>query len=683
MKPVFACLFLFSQLFSGTLFAATPAFPKIVDETALNEKVDPCDDFYQFSCGTWIDNTVIPPEKKAVYRQSTPMADAVDVRLNTILDAYARGDYRTPATYATKLGDYYVSCMTADKNTVPAIQALKAKIQALRPLRTAKDFARIAATLQRYGVSLFSMMAMQDYNDSTSVIADIAQAGMVLKNPAYYLDSDKKSVETRLRYKDYVAQMFALLGATPEQAQQIAGIVLRNETRLATKAYSITDQSDPDKVNHVLSYAELRNLTPTFDWSTYLTSLAVPPTRFNVDEPEFIKNMDVVIREMSESDRLYYFAWQLMDHVAPFMGGRFEKAHFDFWGSYMTGAKAMPPRWKLCTEAAEQTLGYALAEAYEKTFDGQAIAAKTNSMIDEIKNMFVTDLQMLSTGAGAWIDGLTVREAIAKAQAIVRKVGGPDKFRDYSSLEVNRVSYLDNTLAVATFESKRDIAKIAKPVDKTEWQMMPWEVNAYYDRSNNEFVFPFGILQPPSLDLEASDGANYGAFGGGTIGHELTHGFDSAGSKYDMHGNLKDWWTPTTHIQFDKKAQCYAKQASQYAIKSVNLYVDGAQTLEENLADQGGVKLGYMVLDKILKGRPETPPWLGRYSERQQYWIAYAQSWCSKPTLEALRSQMKNDVHPPSEFRVNAVVMNRPEFAADFKCAAGKKMAPVNRCALW
>jgi predicted metalloendopeptidase len=280
------------------------------------------------------------------------------------------------------------------------------------------------------------------------------------------------------------------------------------------------------------------------------------------------------------------------------------------------------------------------------------------------------------------LDQDTYKGALEKIQLMGQKVGGPEKWRDYSQLEKQGSNFLFNTLYVTKFESHRDYKKIGGPVDRTEWYMMPWEFNAYYDPANNEFNFPFGILQPPSLDLTATEGANLGSFGGGTIGHELTHGFDNSGSQYDAHGNIKNWWTDATQKKFDGKAQCFINQASQYMIKDVGMTVDGSQTLTENLADQGGVKLGYLVLEKSLQQRPEGAMWNG-YTERQQYWIGYAQSWCTKSRPESLRVQMTSDPHPPAEFRVNGVLMNRPEFARDFKCASTAKMVPANRCSIW
>jgi endothelin-converting enzyme/putative endopeptidase len=343
----------------------------------------------------------------------------------------------------------------------------------------------------------------------------------------------------------------------------------------------------------------------------------------------------------------------------------------------------MPDRWKACTTEVENNLGYALAEAYVQTFDGEMIKSKTNLMIQEIKTAFEDDLVTLSQGAEAWLDLSTYNAALEKIRLMAQKIGAPEKWRDYSDLKISGPTLLNNSFSATQFEIRRDLIKIGGTVDKTEWYMMPWEINAYYDWGKNEFNFPFGILQPPSLDFTFSEGANLGSFGGGTIGHELTHGFDNGGSQYDAYGNLKNWWSKITAEQFEQRSQCFIQQANQYKIKEVDLAVDGKQTLTENLADQGGVKLGYMALQKNLQTRPEAPLWAGRFNERQQYWIAYAQSWCSKRRPESLRVQIASDEHPPEEFRVNGIVMNRPEFASDFKCAAGAPMNPVNRCSIW
>jgi len=366
----------------------------------------------------------------------------------------------------------------------------------------------------------------------------------------------------------------------------------------------------------------------------------------------------------------------------------FDQADFEFWNKHLRGEKEMKPRWKRCTQAIERTLGYALAEVYVKTVDTVTVRNKVESMIQWIKTTFKNDLNELSSGKGGWLDTTTRDEALKKLEVLAQKVGAPEKWRDYSalkteSLTTSNASFLTNDVKAVEFETRRDLGKIGKPVDRKEWDMMPWEINAYYDPAKNEFVFPFGILQPPSFDVRASDGANLGAFGGGTIGHELTHGYDNDGRQYDAKGNFKDWWTSDTKKKFEEKSQCFVQQANAYKIEEVGLNVDGKKSLPENLADQGGVKLGYLALSLAQSTRPHAKPWLGRYSENQQFWIAYAQSWCTKKRAEALRVQIKTNPHPPEEFRVNGVVMNRPEFARDFGCSVGSRMAPKNRCEIW
>ncbi len=674
-----------------SLMPATDHFPKILDETALKDGqqgrnlIDPCDDFYQFSCGSWIDETVIPADKKAVYRQVTPLDDASDKTLNKILEDYSHKDYSIPSTYATKLADVYLSCINIEKSTASALEIIKKEIAEINIAQSPQQLAKISARLNLLGAgAFFSFSPMQSLDDSTRVIGEIGQGGYALGERDYYFDSDAKSVEIRQRYQDYIAKVFSLLGNAAPQAKIIAAKIMKLETALASKAYSSADQGNPAKTNHPLGRQGLAKLAPNFDWNIYLKELRQESLiEINVDEPDFFTNLSSVLANESKVTLHQYLTWLLVNQYGSQMGGAFEQAHFGFWNAYMNGSKQMQPRWQVCTRAVSSSMGYALAEAYVKTFDGSVIKEKTNLMITQIKSAFSADLHALSTGPEAWLDEATIQEGLQKVEVMGQKVGAPDTFRNYDSLLTVANNFLYNSQSLVLFEQLRNFAKIGKPVIKTDWDMMPWEVNAYYDRANNEFVFPFGILQPPSVDLSASDGANFGSFGGGTIGHELTHGFDNNGAQYDSHGNLRNWWTPAIQQQFNAKAQCYVKQANAYTIQEVQLNVDGAQTLEENLADQGGVKLGYLALENILTTRPESNPWLGKYSERQQYWIAYAQSWCAKVTAESLRQRMTTDSHPPSEFRVNAVIMNRPEFARDFSCQSAARMAPVSRCSIW
>lgn len=684
-------------LFADSRASASPsqpvpaALPPILDETAIKDgldgraSADPCTDFYQFACGAWLDKTVIPNDKSGVSRQVTVASDNTDIILNGILSKYAQGDFTTSSRDQRKLADVYSSCLVVDQQTHRSLRFIKNQAAKIQAARTAKARAEVAAKLNLFGVSLFfGFGSTQDLNDSTKVIADIAQGGMSFTARDYYFNQDAKSVEIRQKFVDHVAKIFGLLGSTPKNALTMAVSVLKTETALATSAYSLEDSYDPSKTNHPMTPQALGSLTPLFDFKTYFKALSQASlTNVNVDEPEYLIGLNAVLQKTPAADLANYMIFRLADSMSSKMGGAFEKESFAFWSAYMNGAKQPLPRWKACTNFVQNFMGYALAEAYVKTFDGAEIKVRTEAMISNIKQTFIDDLDQLTHGPEAWIDDATLKGAVEKVDAINQKVGAPTKFRDYSLVKTTGANLLENSLRLNIFESQRSLSKIGRPVDKTEWGMMPWEINAYYDRSNNEFVFPFGILSPPSLDFTASDGANYGAFGGGTIGHELTHGFDNNGSKYDSHGNLRNWWTPSTIQKFKDKSQCYVDQANAYKVQQVDLNVEGLQTLEENLADQGGVKLGYEALDKIFSSRAEGPKWKGRYSERQQYWLGYAQSWCTKSTTESLRQRMSSDPHPPAEFRVNAVMMNRPEFARDFSCRAGAPMAPAQRCSLW
>ncbi|MGZ3672259.1 MAG: M13 family metallopeptidase [Bdellovibrionota bacterium] len=655
---------------------ADEPLPPIMDPAAIKDSVDPCEDFYQYSCGNWLDHTVIPADKSSVSRQVTVAMDSTDVNLNKILASYARGDFTPKATYSAKIRDFYTTCLNSEKLAPAATTAAKKRAAALRTYSSKAQFAAQIANMHLAGAGpLFGFGSAQDLDDSTKVIGDLGQGGIALGQRDYYLASDDKGREILAKYKEHISKIFELLGETNPDA---ADTILRIETELAKASYNLADQGNPSKTHHVMSTEDLTKLAPHFDWATYFKTIGNKYTKhMNVEEPEFFAALDHVLAATKKADLDTYLEWQFIHSISSRIGGPFEKEDFRFWSAYLAGAKEMMPRWKICTRAVEGSLGYALSEAYVQTFDGKSIKAKTEEMINEIKATFTSDLGELS-----WMDSATAAKAIEKVAAISQKVGGPEKWRDYHTLKTNSASYFENSLAVNRFESIRDVNKIGKPVDRTEWGMMPWEINAYYDRSLNEFNFPFGILQPPSLDLHATNGANLGSFGGGTIGHEMTHGFDNNGSQYDNKGNVKNWWSDTTLNQFLAKSACYVDQANQYKINLVGLNVNGKNTLEENLADQGGVKLGYAALDKELASRPEGAPW-GKFNERQQFWIAYAQSWCEQITAEHLRERMTTNVHPPAEFRVNAVIMNRPEFAADFSCKAGAKMAPVNRCSLW
>ncbi len=668
-------------------------FPEILDATAMKDgrnkhaAVNPCIDFYQFSCGSWLEEAKIPSDRGAISRQVTPMDDGTDIQLNKILETYGHSDFSISTPSAEKLRDFYLGCMNSTENAEQSLQWLKSEITKIQENHSNHDLAKIIAQLHLNGTdALFLFTSTKDFNDATRIIGDAGQGGISLTEPSFYITDhpNEKFQETLNTYQEHIMRIFLLLGENQANAHKISQSILKFETDLASRAYKLADRQDADKINHRLNRGGLIKLTPHFDWDTYFSELNLSDlTEINIDEPEFFEHLDQILTSTSQEDLNHYLIWQLAKRSAPKMGPEFEKESFSFWDTYLNGVKEMMPKWKKCTQSAQASMGYALAEAYVQTFDGKKIKSKAEEMIIQIKQAFSYELQSVSTGADPWMDQKTETFAQDKLNHISQKVGAPEKWQNYDALELTPTDYLKNSLNIAIFENHRELAKIGQPVDLSEWGMMPWEVNAYYEPSNNEFNFPFGILQPPSLDLKASDGANFGSFGGGTIGHELIHGFDNDGRKFDSYGNLKDWWTQETLDQFLLRTTCYINQGNNYKIEEVKMNIDGQQILNENLADQGGVKLGYVALDSILKHRSQAPLWSEKFTERQQYWIAYAQSWCTKYTPESLRHQLMTNEHPPAEFRVNAVLMNRPEFARDFGCSVGQPMAPATRCSMW
>lgn len=672
--------------------------PDILDSTALKDGTDgkqaiaACDNFYQFACGRWIENTKIPPDKSYVSHQNTAVMDKNDEMLRDTLLKMENGDPKLQTQASGHLLNFYNSCMNFSETKKAATTVLGLYLDKIASVQKKSELPVLAAQLQLMGTNaFFNFGSGQDPMSSNDVIGFFDQGTIGLPEPSYYFQQDKKSEEIRTRYIAHISKILSMSGITPARDKASAQTIFEIEKALASKAYSFDDRQDPGKTNHPIDLEALQKLSPQFDWRAFLEELKAPKTKLNMNEPEFFSHLSEVIESTPLEQLKLYLKWQLLHRSASHISPEFQAENFAFWSGFLRGEKKMKPRWKICTLAVEHELGYAMAEVYVRTIDTVSIRAKISEMISWIKQTFATELGKIeiksdssaSPSSDVWLDSKTKEAALAKLNLLKQKVGAPELWRDYSQLKTDRSSFLGNDIQVSLFESYRDLRKMGKPVDRTEWDMMPWEFNAYYDPPKNEFVFPFGILQPPSFDVRASDGANLGAFGGGTIGHELTHGYDNNGRQYDAQGNLKDWWTDSTKKNFEEKAQCYVNQANHYKIQEVGLNVDGKKTLPENLADQGGVKLGYLALLLAQTQRPPAPLWLGKYTENQQYWIAYAQSWCEKVTSENLRVQMTTNEHPPAEFRTNGVIMNRPEFARDFGCKAGDPMAPLTRCSLW
>lgn len=653
--------------------------PPIIDINAIDTSISPCDNFYQFACGNWIKNTKIPSNKTALFRQSADLTDNTDVILNNVILSFVNRSNKEPTHSSNQIAALYESCVNVDSHYDQNKSSLLSTLELTKSIKDNNSLALIVGKLHTLGVpAFFGFGAVPSYKNSKVNIAGAYQGGFALGEKDYYFNNDKKSKEIIKKYQEHMAHMFSLAGLDTQTAKKNASIAFKIEKALASNAYSMEQEADSTNLDHSIGLSGLKNLAPNFAWDIYFKALNAPElNELNVGELEFFKGFNSIITTFNHTDIAVYLNWQIINQGSRFVGKEFAAERFNFWSKFLNGYKESPPTWQKCTSSVENELGYALAEVYTKTIDVEKIKAAISAMVKNIENSFEQNLDTLS-----WIDPSTKELALKKLKFMQEKIGAPIKWKNYSELNLESDSFLSNIYRINMFETQNDLLKIGKNVDTDEWSMMPWEVNAYYDPSVNQFVLPFGILQPPSVDLNYSEGVNLGSFGGGTIGHELTHGFDTDGSQFDADGNLKNWWTEETKNQFNKNAQCFIEQASKYKIKEIDTFVDGDKTITENLADQGGVKLGYMALLNSLKNRNEANKW-NNYNERQQFWIAYAQSWCSLFTKEALQEQIKTDYHPPSEFRVNGVMMNRPEFSKDFQCPKNSAMNPDQKCSLW
>jgi putative endopeptidase len=656
-----------------------------VDLKILDRSVDPCADFYQFSCGGWLASTSIPPDRPAWSRTFSEINERDLVRLRDILQAEATA----PAAGDEddrKLGDFYGTCMDEAKAQTASARTLA---QAMHPLAALGAWptpaapaarpavAALVAELQLEGAdALFDVGSQQSFADALQVIGAVDQGGLGLPDRDYYLKTDPKSVQIRDAYRAHVARMFELDGDPAAQAAARAGAVLQLETALARAAMPRADHRDPSRIDHRLDRAGLSRLAPRFDWDAYFSALGYPDLRaINVMVPAFFRGLDQVLGDTRSVDLESYLAWHLLDAAAPALGPAFVDEDFHFRSRYLTGEPQLRPRWKRCVGVVDEGMGQALGRRFvAATFAGGA-KDDAEGLVTSIEQAFRGALQGLP-----WMDAPTRAAALRKLALVYNQIGYPARWRDYRALEIGRESDLANRMNAAAFEMRRDLNKIGKPVDRTDWSMPPQEVNAYYDPSKNEMVFPAGILQPPFFSPMATAALNDGGIGM-VMGHELTHGFDDEGRKFDGHGNLRDWWTPAAAQAFGQRADCLIRQYGAYRVLG-DLRVDGRLTAGENIADNGGLRLAY----DVFRSRTPAPldaPGPGGLSPAQRFFIAFGQSWCTKRRDTYARMMVTVDPHAPPEDRVNGTVANLEEFARAFSCKAGAPLAPADRCRIW
>ncbi len=649
----------------------TPSF----DLGAIDRKANPCNDFYQYACGTWLKNNPIPPDQSSWGRFSE-LAERNRTILKNILEKASTLSASRDAD-TQKIGDYYFSCMDEASINKKGVQPLQPELDRIRAIKNTRDLAAEVGRLHRIGVDvIFNFSSGQDAKDSNAVIGQADQGGIGLPEKDYYFRTDAKAVETRKEYVAHITRMLQLTGVAAADAAKQADTIMRLETALAKASLDVTSRRDPQLTYHKMKLGEFEALSDSFDWTLYFATLQAPKMdSLNVAVPDFFKNQQTMLKTISIADWQTYLTYHLVDGQAAVLPTKFEEENFAFHGKYLTGAKEQKARWKRCVAATDGDLGEALGKAYVELTFGREGKQRTLDLVNHIEAAMAQDLNQLT-----WMTPETKKRAFEKLHAVTNKIGYPDKWRDYSALNIVRGDALGNSLRANEFEFNRQLQKIGKPVDRLEWGMTPPTVNAYYDPQMNNINFPAGILQPPFFDKQASDAVNYGAIGA-VIGHELTHGFDDEGRQFDPKGNLNDWWTATDAKAFDTREQCLVKEYSSFELQG-GVHMNGKLTLGENTADNGGLRLAWIALMNDLAGK--TLPKLGGYDESQQFFIGWGQIWCENDTAELERLRAQTNPHAIDRFRVNGTVSNMPEFQKAFACGQGLPMVRGgNACRVW
>ena len=665
---------------SGPADGPLPTLPYTpgLDPAAMDRRVDPCVDFYAYTCGGWIAKNPIPADQGAWSVYVKLQADIERHLWGLLQSAADPSSARSPVQ--TQIGDYFAACM--DEARIESLGS-KPLDPALESLAQVKDKKGLAAWLARQhlathtGRLMFGFDSEQDGADATQVIAAVYAGGIGLPDRDDYLDTDTRAKDQRAKYQEHVERTLQLLGDDPATAATTVRLVMDVETALARATLTRVEQRDPHQIYHRVSVDKLVAMAPGFDWKTYLATAGVPGTEvLNVSQPKFFQGLDRELKRRPLADWKRYLRWHLANVSARYLSRAFVEEDFSFYGRYLTGSEQMPPRWKRCVRWVDRDLGEALGQVFvEKNFSPE-LKRKTLEMVLGIEDAMEEDLQTLE-----WMSPPTRALALEKLKAMANKIGYPDRWRDYSSIKLARDDFRGNVTRSVQFETARLLAKIGKPVDRGEWDMTPQTVNAYYSPSMNDMNFPAGILQPPLYDPKMDDAPGYGNTGM-TIGHELTHGFDDEGRQYDAKGNLKDWWTPKDVAEFNRRAACISDQYSGY-IAVDDIQVNGKLTLGEDVADLGGLVLAYRAWRSATSSRRLQP--IDGLTPDQRFFVGYAQWACANVRPQVARLRARTDPHSPSKYRVNGLMVNMPEFGQAFGCKPGTPMTrpPEKVCRVW
>ncbi len=660
------------------------------DPDVVDKSLDPCQDFFQYTCSKWLAANPIPPDQVAWGTGSGLRFWNESILREAMVKA---ADPSSKSTgFEKQIGDYWSACMDESGLEAAGTRDLRPALQRLDEMKTKSQLADEVASIHKAipgawmandnetSAALFGFGQTQDYDDASRVVAFIDQGGMALPGRDFYLKDDDKSREIRAKYEAHIGRMFELAGESDQQAARDAKTVLAIETVMAQSAMDNVARRDPKNLNNKMNLDQVQALTPSFDFRRYLELIGAPPSEphYLVSSPDFFRGLEKLIQQRSVEDWKVYLRWQLIHGAAPYLNRAFVDENWNFFARELQGARQQTPRWRRCVRSADRDLGQALGRAYVEVAFPPSSKQRTVAMVHDIENALDRDITSLD-----WMQAATKEQAKIKLRAIEDKIGYPNQWRDYSSVNILRDSYLKNVQEATVFEFRRQLDKIGKPVDRSEWTMTPPTINAYYDPQLNTINFPAGILQPPYFDSSMEDVVNYGAIGM-VIGHETTHGFDDQGRKFDAKGNLRDWWTPEDAKAYEQRAECIANEYTQ-EIPGAGVKQNGRLTLGEDTADNGGLRLAYRAIqDKMQQqGKSLDERQLDGWTPRQKFFLSYAFSWCSQFRPELMRTVVMTNPHSLPKYRVNNVLGNMPEFGQAFSCKKGDAMVHATQCRVW